>query len=318
MKPKLACCTLALSGLLSMSPSAVALEPVGNLNWCPGSVDCLSWSPSPGATHYNLYRGGPSGLPAVIDGGTDSCTVGTYTDPTSGTFAAGSPAAGVLQWYLVGAVDDLGAENAGDATSGARSVDSSGSCEAAVTLVLNEVDYDQAGSDQAEYVELFNPGPAAVDLDGLVLITVNGSTQAEYDRVALSDAGPSLAAGAFLVVGAPGVQGSLPPGTAFAAFESSNNNVQNGAPDGLALFDTTTAALLDALSYEGSIVAATFDDAAGTFDLVEGEPTSIADSNTTDGSLCRLTNGQDTDDAASDWLFCTILTPGGVNVMPLE
>jgi hypothetical protein len=49
--------------------------------------------------------------------------------------------------------------------------------------------------------------------------------------------------------------------------------------------------------------------------LVEGTvlATSVADSNTTDGSLCRSPNGQDTDNANADWTFCTVPTPGTAN-----
>ena len=61
--------------------------------------------------------------------------------------------------------------------------------------------------------------------------------------------------------------------------------MQNGAPDGVALIDTATKALLDALSYEGEIHSATID--GQVYDLVEGTPlaATVADSNTVDGSL---------------------------------
>jgi hypothetical protein len=66
---------------------------------------------------------------------------------------------------------------------------------------------------------------------------------------------------------------------------------QNGAPDGIALVDTATGDLLDALAYEGPITSATID--GQTYSLVEGTalPESVADSNTEDGSLSRLPDG---------------------------
>jgi hypothetical protein len=90
---------------------------------------------------------------------------------------------------------------------------------------------------------------------------------------------------------------------------------QNGAPDGVALVDTANGTLLDALSYEGTITAAVID--GTTYDLVEGTPlpASVADSNTVDGSLSRIPDGQDTNDAASDWTFTTTKTPGAANVL---
>lgn len=72
--------------------------------------------------------------------------------------------------------------------------------------------------------------------------------------------------------------------------------------------------LLDALSYEGAIDAATIGGA--TYDLVEGTvlPAATADSNTIAGSLSRIPNGSDTDDAATDWAFTTTVTQGAANV----
>jgi hypothetical protein len=156
-------------------------------------------------------------------------------------------------------------------------------------LVINEVDYDQVGTDANGFVEIHNKGSAPADLAGIDLVAVNGGDNAEYDRVQLTG---NLAAGGYLVV----------------AIE-----LQNGAPDGLALLQGAT--LLDALSYEGAITAATI--GGQTYNLVEGTllPATIADSNTVDGSLIRNPNGKDSDDAASDWAFTTTVTRGAPNVM---
>jgi len=91
-------------------------------------------------------------------------------------------------------------------------------------------------------------------------------------------------------------------------------DAQNGAPDGVALVDIATGELLDALSYEGEITEAVIGEA--TYSLVEGTalPASVADSNTVDGSLSRIPDGEDTNDAASDWVFTTTVTPGAANV----
>jgi large repetitive protein len=156
-------------------------------------------------------------------------------------------------------------------------------------LVINEVDYDQVGTDANGFVEIHNAGNAAADLATVDLVAVNGGDNAEYDRVELTG---TLAVGAHLDV----------------AIE-----LQNGAPDGLALLDGTT--LLDALSYEGEIAAATI--GGQTYNLVEGTalPATVADSNTVDGSLIRNPNGKDTNDAASDFAFTTTVTRGAANVL---
>jgi hypothetical protein len=77
--------------------------------------------------------------------------------------------------------------------------------------------------------------------------------------------------------------------------------------------DTTAGTVLDALSYEGEIRSATI--GGSTFDLVEGTAlaAATADSNTENGALARLPDGQDTNDAAADWRFTTTATPGAAN-----
>ena len=43
-------------------------------------------------------------------------------------------------------------------------------------------------------------------------------------------------------------------------------------------------------------------------------PATVADSNTVAGSLSRLPDGKDTNDAASDWAFTKTLTRGAANI----
>jgi hypothetical protein len=159
-----------------------------------------------------------------------------------------------------------------------------------VHLVINEVDYDQVGADTGGFVEIENTGTAAAALDGVAVVLVNGGDGAEYARKALA--------------------GSLAPGARLSV----DVDPQNGAPDGIALVDTGQSVLLDALSYEGAITAATI--GATTFDLVEGTmlPVDVADSTTVDGTLSRIPDGADSDDAAADWVFTTTPTPGAANV----
>ena len=158
------------------------------------------------------------------------------------------------------------------------------------TVVINEIDYDAVGADGGGFVELRNNGAAEVDLTGLALVLVNGGDGAEYARSALTGV---LAPGGYHVV---------------------EIEAQNGSPDGVALVDTGTGALLDALSYEGAITAAVIDGV--TVSLVEGTALAadVADSNTVVASLIRSPDGRDTNDAATDWAFTTTVTKGAANV----
>jgi large repetitive protein len=159
------------------------------------------------------------------------------------------------------------------------------------SLVINEVDYDQVGADTGGFVEIKNVGDTAATLDGIALVFVNGGDSTEYDRANLTG---TLAPGAYAVVA---------------------KDAQNGAPDGLALIDTTSGDLLDALSYEGAITAATI--GTKTYSLVEGTvlPATVVDSNTVNGSLIRSPDGKDTNNAASDWAFTSTPTQGAANVL---
>jgi hypothetical protein len=174
--------------------------------------------------------------------------------------------------------------------------------------MLNEVDYDNPGSDTREFVELYNGSAAAVDLAGMAVVFINGSGGAEYLRVALSG---TLPPGGFAVVGSAMV--TVPMGV--PRFMLGTDAIQNGSPDGVALVDTRALTLIDALSYEGPIRMATIMGFPGAVDLVEGTAlgTSVADSNTVEASLCRIPSGTDTDDAAMDWRLVTRPTPGAPN-----
>ena len=251
---------------------------------------------------------GPAG-PAGPPGSTGGAGATGATGPAGAAGATGPPGpagAGVTS------LDDLDGKACTTASSATGTVDLSTAADGTVTirclsggtqppppppppgqakLVINEIDYDQAGTDHDGFVEIANVGDAAATLDGIALVLVNGGDSTEYRRLALT--------------------GTLAAGGHFAW----DTDPQNGTPDGVALVDTGTGALLDALSYEGAITAALIDDV--TFSLVEGTvlPAEVADSNTVEGSLSRIPDGHDGNDAASDWKFTTTATHGAANVL---
>ena len=93
----------------------------------------------------------------------------------------------------------------------------------------------------------------------------------------------------------------------------SGGGIQNGAPDGVLVIRTTDGALLDALSYEGTITSTTV--GGRSYSLVEGTALDamIADTGTGTASLARVPNGTDTNDSAADWEVVTRVTPGDSN-----
>ena len=179
-------------------------------------------------------------------------------------------------------------------------------------LVINEVDYDQVGTDNAEYVEIYNPGSSTLSTAGLAVALVNGATNMQYKLVDLSSVG-QLPAHGYLVIAGPTV--TVPSGAVQIDPVATSDWIQNGAPDGLALIDNVSQTVIDALSYEGSITAAVINGFPAPVSLVEGTPLdpTVGDSNTVPRSLCRNPNGMDTDNASVDWTACGTLTPGADN-----
>ena len=104
----------------------------------------------------------------------------------------------------------------------------------AQSVFINEIHYDNGGTDLGEAIEI--AGPAGTDLNGWDLVLYNGSNGSVYNTIGLSGPIPSIDAGfGFVVVNLP------------------TNGLQNGSPDGIALVNNGTVEQF--LSYEGSFVA---------------------------------------------------------------
>jgi len=163
------------------------------------------------------------------------------------------------------------------------------------SLVINEIDYDQPGTDTAEFIEIRNNGSAAADLTGWTLDLVNGNGNAVYSTVDLPAA--TLAAGDFFVVCADA--GTV--ANCDLDVSPDSNLVQNGAPDAVALL--FEGGIVDTVSYEGDMPVYT-----------EGSGSGLAD--TGDGSISRCPDGTDTNQNNVDLVFTTTSTPGAENVCP--
>ena len=109
------------------------------------------------------------------------------------------------------------------------------------SIVINEVDYVQPGTDGAEYIELYNPGADSVSLAGLTLQLIDGANNSPYAEIELDPV--SLAAGAFYVVCDNPVRVPL----CDQQVDLTVPWIQDGNPDGVAL--SGPAGLIDALSY---------------------------------------------------------------------
>lgn len=102
-------------------------------------------------------------------------------------------------------------------------------------VFINELHYDNAGTDIGEFIEV--AGTAGTDLTGWTLVLYNGNGGAPYATINLT--------------------GTIDDeGTGFGAlaFAGPAGGIQNGSPDGVALVDAS-GNVVEFLSYEGSFVA---------------------------------------------------------------
>jgi hypothetical protein len=175
-------------------------------------------------------------------------------------------------------------------------------------LILNEVDYDQAGNDTLEFIEIYNNTGGPVSLVGVKVALINGMNSATYANIDLS-AQVSLDQGQYLLVANPGVV--APPGV--LKVNLANDTIQNGAPDGIALVDTIAVKLLDAISYEGSMTNATVTGLGMNINLVEGAAFPTADAGNGLQSIARFPNGNDKNNALTDLVLSKNPTPGLAN-----
>jgi len=187
-------------------------------------------------------------------------------------------------------------------------------------LVINEVDYDQSvNPDAKEFVELYNSSSAPISLTDLVLVFVNGSNNTEYLRAALAPVG-ELGPGEYLVIGSAAfLETVTAPGVKKLALLSQSglatDIIQNGQPDGVAIYDKATDALVDSLAYEGDMKSCTIEGATAKFNLMEGTKvtTNLIDPGNKEGSLVRIPNAQDSDSNMDDFKFTSKSTPGAAN-----
>ena len=87
-------------------------------------------------------------------------------------------------------------------------------------VFINEIHYDNAGTDTGEAIEI--AGPAGTDLTGWTIVLYNGSGGAAYNTTSLVGPLPDQGGGF---------------GTALVSYSS--NGIQNGSPDGVALVDAS-------------------------------------------------------------------------------
>lgn len=117
-----------------------------------------------------------------------------------------------------------------------------GSALAGTNVFINEIHYDNTGTDTGEAVEI--AGPAGMDLTGWSLVRYNGANGLVYTTPTADPAGSDVLSGTIPDLGS---------GFGVMVVNYLSNGLQNG-PDGIALVDPSSV-VIQFLSYEGSFTA---------------------------------------------------------------
>jgi imidazolonepropionase-like amidohydrolase len=269
---------MAPAMLVSLTPMAATL-PKGGTQTMTVTLDL----PAPGDTQVMLMGSAQGSVPASVT---------VLADTLSATF-----------------VYTQTGNNPSDTVTATLGQSLTATLSVKTNLVINEVDYDQIGTDTNEFLEIFNPNAGAVDLTNLAVVFINGANNTEYLRVPLNG---MLAPGGYLVLASATVVVDM--AATVILFKAASNNIQNGDPDGVALVDLNQMTVIDALCYGGAMTMANINGFPKPVNLVEGMATKLKDSNTVVQSLIRFPNGSDTDNASVDWAITATPTPGAANV----
>ena len=189
-----------------------------------------------------LQNGSPDGL-ALVDGDGNVVEFLSYEGTLT---AANGPAAGLTSTdigvaepsstpvgFSLERRDDGSWEEADPSTAGEANDTSAGPI--VFEARINEIHYDNSGSDTGEFIEIRVDKDAAVP--GYSVVLYNGNGGSAYNTLSLSDATRTSDAT-----------------HDFYVFELPQNGLQNGSPDGIALVDSG-GGVVEFLSYEGSFTA---------------------------------------------------------------
>jgi len=252
--------------------------PVALVATASGTNISLDWADNsePDFAGYHVLRSLAAGGPY---------TELTTSLTTQSSWFDGGLTGGVTYYFVVTA-EDFSTNVSGQSAEASAMTTAGGGGTGSGTPWINEMHYDNGGTDAGEFVEV--AGPTGLDLTGYDLVGYTGNGGTVYQTIPLggqlADQGGCVGAMAFAFLG-----------------------LQNGAPDGIALVDPT-GAVVQFLSYEGTM-SATAGPANGMTSVDIGV---VEDSATVAGESLQLA-GIGADASAFVWQSALAETPGAPN-----
>ncbi|MCV6637618.1 Ig-like domain-containing protein [Candidatus Albibeggiatoa sp. nov. NOAA] len=182
-----------------------------------------------------------------------------------------------------------------DAANTTTTADTSNAIVNKASLVINELDYDQGATDNAEFIEIKNISGNPIDLGagGYSVQLINSDGLSDYQTFGLSG---TLADGDYYVL----CDATTKVFNCDQAVSLGDGFINDGSPNAVAIVKSSN--IVDTVSYEG---------------ITPNSFTETATAPTDDGTaflvgLSRTTDGTDTDNNSADFgLRC--VTPGGAN-----
>jgi hypothetical protein len=175
----------------------------------------------------------------------------------------------------------------------------------AVSVIINELDADTAGTDVLEFIELYDGGVGHTDLSGLTLVFFNGSSDTSYRTISLD--GYQTGAAGYFVIGNADV--------AAVDIVIPSNGIQNGA-DAVALYQADAGLFPNgsAISLDNLVDAIVYDtddgDDAGLLSLLNDGQPQVNERNGGDGTAHSNQRCGDGIARNTDGYFQNTPTPG--------
>ena len=159
---------------------------------------------------------------------------------------------------------------------------------------INEIHYDNAGTDADEFIEIVLENPGSYTLSNFSIVLYNGNNGASYDTRTLDQYTAGTTIGNFKFY--------------WFNYTAAGASIQNGAPDGLALAYQGTVVTGQFLSYEGTLTAV--DGPASGMTSVD---IGVSESSTTPVGFSLQLGGTGSNYPAFAWQTESAATPGNLN-----
>jgi cysteine-rich repeat protein len=193
-----------------------------------------------------------------------------------------------------------------DGSENGYQIEQAGDAQIPGKLIINEVDYDNVGRDDYEFIELYNNGSIPISLANTNVLLVNGGVDGSITsilRTIALDSLVSIQANEYIVISMPLLTPLLSMGTRSINLATAmQNDIEAVAIEKV---NGSEKMILDVISYGGTVL-----------NYQEGGGTLLRDSQTEQGSLNRCPNGIDKNDNSIDFQWLTVPSPGNPNPCP--